>query len=345
MPTKHNNKSSMPQEKKLLIVGNASSVHTNNLKSLVGEYFSQTEILDSRNFSLHSPFKLLKSILNAKKALKQFAPSFIILYQIDVAAFFLSVLNRKIPSLVVGIGSDVLTVADKSYFNRFLVRYVIKKGKYFNAGSIAIKEKMQQLANRPIEVTFANLGTDDILSAKKQNIIFSNRLHKDLYNIDKIINAFALFLRNSEYKDWKLVIAATGKENEYLKQAQELGIKDNVECVGWLDKQKNAYYYSISKIWVSLAQSDSISISLLEAMSAGCLPVCYDVPALKGFLSNNQNSVIVNNFDEYFFERALTMIDENIIAQNRRQAREFSDKDANRQRFYAIFNKELMTKD
>ena len=331
----------MTEEKKLLITGNASSVHTVNLKSLIGGYFSEIKILDNKNFSVRSPFKLLKSVINTKILLKSFSPSFIILYQIDIAAFVVTLLKGNVPSLVVGIGSDVLTVADKSVFNRFLVKHVIKKGNYFNAGSIAIKEKMQALANRPIDITLANLGTEDILPQVKQNIIFSNRLHKDLYNTDKIIPAFAKFVKNDKYKDWKLIIAATGKENEFLQQADDLHIKDNIECVGWLDKQHNAYYYSISKIWVSLPKSDSVSISLLEAMSACCLPICYDVPALKGFLVNNKNAVIINDFNENFFEHAVMLINDDIIRKNRKQARDFSDKELNRRRFYAIFDKEF----
>ena len=76
-------------------------------------------------------------------------------------------------------------------------------------------------------------------------------------------------------------------------------------------------------------------------MSAGCLPICYDVPALKGFLVNNKNAVIINDFNENFFERAVMLINDDIIRKNRKQARDFSDKELNRSCFYAIFDKEF----
>ncbi|MBR1627555.1 MAG: glycosyltransferase [Bacteroidales bacterium] len=331
----------MTNDRKLLIVGNASSILTEKLKSLVGDYFRETRILDNRNFSVHKPFMLLKSVLKARKVLKNYAPSFIILYQIDIAAFFLSFINRKVPVLAVGIGSDVLIMPNKSRLNKFLVTYVLNHCQYFNAGSIAVKERIQQLSNRPVEVTIANLGVEDILPAKKQNIIFSNRLHKDLYNIDRIVNAFARFVKDGKRKDWKLVVAATGKEEELKNRCEILGINDSVDFVGWLNHEQNAYYYSISRIWVSLPASDSISLSLLEAMSAGCIPVCYDVPALKGFLFDNRSAVIVNDFNENFFERALLLDNKDILANNRRKARNFADIDLNRKRFYSIFDKEF----
>ena len=325
--------------KKLLIVANSTSILTNKLVSLIGNYFQDIEIVDNRTFSIHSPIKLFKSIVRAKKTLRAFAPSFIILYQIDVAAFFVAMLNKNTPMLAVGIGSDILTIPNKSFLNRFLVSWVLKRCKYFNAGSVAIKEKMQSLSKKPIDVFIANLGTDDILPKEKQNIIFSNRLHKDLYNIDKVISAFARFVRSDTRKDWTLIIAATGKEDEFARQVKDLGLEDNVKFVGWLDKEQNAYYYSISKIWVSLPSSDSISLSLLEAMSAGCIPVCYDVEALEGFLYNNKNAVIVKDWNENFFERALLLDKNDIIVSNRNQARKFADKDVNREKFYTIFNK------
>lgn len=326
---------------RLLIVANSQSIHTKNLKTLVEGYFSDTIIVDSRQFSLFSPLKLLKSALKTKKIIHSYQPSFIILYQIDVASWVVSLIKKRIPTLVVGIGSDILTIADKSFLHKMLVRGVIRRGNYFNAGSIAIKNKMQRLANRPIDVVIANLGVDDITPKPKQDIIFSNRLHKNLYNIDKIIAAFKLFIANPIRKDWLLIIASTGNEDKLRSQVKELKIENNVKFVGWLDKKTNDYYYSISKIWISLPQSDSISISLLEAMSAECFPICFDVPALKGFLEDKINAILINNFENNFIERAFELDMQQIVKKNRLIARKFADKNLNKQRFYNIFNQAL----
>ncbi len=326
--------------KKLLIVGNISSIHTNNLLALIGGYFSKSLVLDSRPFSLRNPLGLIKEVFRARKGIKHFRPSIIVLYQIDVAAFFITLIKGRIPTLVIGIGSDVLVVPKKSKLNYLLVKFVINHGKYFNAGSKEIQQKMLSFASHPIDIMIANLGTEDILPTKKENIIFSNRLHKSLYHIDKIIDAFALFLEENK-GDWLLVIAANGNEEEYTKQIKQLGIEKNVRLVGWLNKEQNAYYYSISKIWVSMAESDSISISLLEAMSSKCIPVCYDVPALKGFLINNQNAVIVQDTKENYFLRALKLDNDEILTTNRKIARNFADKDINRRKFYSLFDKEF----
>lgn len=324
--------------KKLLIVGNISSIHTNNLLALVGGYFSKSEILDSRPFSLHRPISLIKEIFRARKLIKHFRPSIIILYQIDIAAFFVTLIKGKIPTLVVGIGSDVLVMPKKSKMNYFLAKFVINKGSYFNAGSKEIAQRMTTISSKNIDILLANLGTDDILPKTKENIIFSNRLHKNLYHIDNIIDAFALFLRDGKHNDWLLVIAANGNEEEYKEQIHRLGIEKNVRLVGWLNKEQNAHYYSISKIWVSMAESDSISISLLEAMSSKCIPICYDVPALNGFLTNDKDAVIVKDMTENYFLRALSLDNDEILSANRQKARNFADKETNRQRFYSLFD-------
>ncbi len=326
--------------KKLLIVGNKQSVHTNNLLKLVGGYFDEANVLDSQNFTVRKPLKLFGALVYAKNVLQQ-KPSFIILYQIDVAAFFVSLINRKfkIPTLVVGIGSDVLVIAKKNILHRKMAQYVMNHGKYFNAGSYAIERQMRLLSKKNIDILIANLGTEDIKPLKKQDIIFSNRLNKPIYNLDKVLEAFKEFVSNKERLSWQLVIATYPDDSDLRLKAKELAIEDKVVFVGWLDKQKNDYYYGISKLWISLAQSDSISISLLEAMSAQCIPIIYNVEAIEGFLDEN-SVVIVKQFEGNFIEKALHL-DENTTKKNRILARDFSDKQNNQQKFYSIFDKEF----
>lgn len=327
--------------KKLLIVGNKQSVHTNNLLQLVGDYFDKASILDSQPFSLKKPMQLMIAVIKAIKVLKE-KPSFIILYQIDVAAFFISVLNLKykIPTMVVGIGSDVLVVAKKNILHKKMAQYVINHGNYFNAGSFAIQRQMKLLSKKNIDILIANLGTEDIKPLKKQNIIFSNRLNKPIYNLDKVLIAFKEFVSNEQRNSWLLVLATSPDDKDLQLKAKELGIEDKVRFVGWLDKQKNAYYYGISKLWISLAQSDSISISLLEAMSAECIPIIYKVEAIEGFL-DEQSAVIVKELEGNFIEQALHLNDD-VTYKNRVLARNFSDKQINKTRFYSIFDKALL---
>ena len=55
--------------------------------------------------------------------------------------------------------------------------------------------------------------------------------------------------------DWKLIIGAVGEETERLKHlVNTLNLAPKVKFVGWLDKERNFYYYSIAKFWYQYHQ-------------------------------------------------------------------------------------------
>ena len=60
---------------------------------------------------------------------------------------------------------------------------------------------------------------------------------------------------------------------------EKLEIAERVEFVGWLNKNENYAYYNGGKVFISIPRSDATGISLMEAMSGGCLPVVSNLPA------------------------------------------------------------------
>src|SRR5690606_24274869 len=131
----------------------------------------------------------------------------------------------------------------------------------------------------PVVIANFGIGFDPPETIKKEKIIYSNRLHKSLYRISEIIDAFRKFKSNSDDPEWKLVIAATGELTDSLKQQVAEQNCDDIEFVGWVDAKTNAEWYSRATYWVSIPESDATSISLLEAMACGCIPILSDLPA------------------------------------------------------------------
>ena len=69
-------------------------------------------------------------------------------------------------------------------------------------------------------------------------------------------------------------------------------LESNVEFVGWLNSNENRDWYSKSKIYISIPESDGTSVSLLEAMSAGCIPIVSDLPVSYEWVKDTFNGVI-----------------------------------------------------
>lgn len=343
------------KDKKLLIIGGGRSIHTFNLILLIKDYFSDVLLItDFMNddyadikqvkaeFSFSNPLNLIRLTLKIRKTIKAYRPDFIILNQVDTASFCALLANNTIPNLVVALGSDVLLTPNKGKLYMFLTKYILRNGKYFTTGARYAAKVMNELAGKDLDVMVANTGFEpEVFPSEKQNIVYSNRLHKPLYRISSIVEAFSRFIENPERRDWKLVIGATGDEDNLRNIARRLNIEDKVEFIGWVNKEINNHYYCISKIWVSIPESDNTPISLMEAMAAGCIPVMSDLIANKEWVEDGVNGVIASDLDTNYIERALDLDYNRLVEFNTSLMQREGTKDANRRKFYSIFDKEF----
>jgi len=343
------------ENKKLLVVG-GGVIHAYNIIELIKGYFDDifliTDVKDDKfndinhevlNFSFSNPLNPVILPFKINKIIKDYKPDFIVIIQVDTAAFSTIIANKKkIPTLVIAFGSDVLIIPDKGFLYKQMAKFVLKRGKYFNTGAKYAVDKMNEIAGKDLDVVVANSGFEPgCKPMPKENIVYSNRLHKPLYRIPQIIEAFARFVANKEREDWKLVIGATGDEENLKQKAKELGIEDKVEFIGWVEKEDNNYYYSISKIWISIPESDCTPISLMEAMAAGCIPIMSDLDANKEWVEEGKNGIIVSDYNCNYIERALSLDYDYLLDYNLKLMEKEGTKEANRKKFYSIFDKEF----
>lgn len=319
----------------MLIVGNPKSIHTIRLSRFFEENYQVNLIDEGIDFSFRNFFSALRQ---TKSILSKLSPDVLVLYQLNLTAFVATLANRKkkIPTFAIGIGSDILTMPKKGWAYKAMLKYILKHSQAYNAGSPYLLEQMQKYCPKPSEILLANLGINPMQPIEKEKIVFSNRLHSPLYRIDEVIKAFANFVSKPEFEDWRLVVAATGKEKEFQQLSQSLGIEDKVKFVGWLSQKENAEYYAKSKIYISLPKSDSFPISLLEAMSGECLCIISDLPAYKGIMKQGENCLIVSDLEiekADYIERVLELDSQNILQKNKTFADSYADIEKNKENF------------
>lgn len=342
--------------KKLLLFG-SNSIHTYNYFQIIKDFFDDILLVTDKpagicesipklvvNYSFRYPLNILNIISTTRKIIDDYQPSIIHLHQIDTRAFcaLKALQKRDIPVVVTAWGSDVLINPNRNWVLRKMVRYILENGTYFTADSRCVSSEMRKLTKKELNITIANFGVDvEMNDCEKENIIFSNRLHEPLYRIDKIVYAFKRFVEN--HPDWKLVIAAEGSETPKLKKlVQSLNLNDSISFVGWLDKSQNAHYYSISKYWISIPESDGVSISLLEAMSMNCIPIVSALPAKYEWILHNINGFLVDDIDSDFISEAMNIPKELAIAVNKRIIAEKATKSINKEKFISLYRKLLM---
>ena len=63
------------------------------------------------------------------------------------------------------------------------------------------------------------------------------------------------------------------------RQVAAAGLAHRVRFIGRVDAATQAGWYARARWYVSLPKSDSVSVSVLEALAHGCIPLLSDLPA------------------------------------------------------------------
>jgi len=343
--------------KKILLIG-PNSIHVYNYISLIKPYFEEIVfIADQKNsrfnyqditlhyasFSVRKPLAFVKSIFFIRKIIAQFKPDIIHTHQLTTHAYQTILANKKtkIPMVFTAWGSDVLLLPHMGFIYKKMNEYILNNARWFTADANYMAEVMQNVAGKKLNILIANFGIDNIAPnhIEKQNIIYSNRQLTKLYRIDKIIEAFARFVNKRPLEQWKLIVGAEGDEkNKLIDLSNQLNISKLIDFTGWLEKEKNLYYYSISKYYVSVPQSDGTSISLLEAMAHGCLPILSNLPANKQWVQHNVNGYIVEDLNSNFIEEATKINFKEACQLNKHIIENDGTKEANSKKFMQFYH-------
>ncbi|AXK38481.1 glycosyltransferase family 4 protein [Crenobacter cavernae] len=209
---------------------------------------------------------------------------------------FRALKNRAIPSVLTAWGSDVLLLPKQNALMRRMVSANLAAASALTADSFHLAAQMRELAPNASSIDIVYFGIDALPvepAPGRPKKVLSCRLHKSLYRIDKIIAAWAAIEAQPQFKDWQLTIAASGPETDALRaQAARLKLR-RVDFAGFVSPQKLAELYAESRVFVSVPESDATSVSLLEAMGHGCLPLLSNLPANGEWVLDGVNGRIV----------------------------------------------------
>ncbi len=126
---------------------------------------------------------------------------------------------------------------------------------------------------------------------EKELSVISTRNHLPLYRLKDLFEA-ALRL-GERITDFKLTIAGQGSQSEELKEfCSTRGLGDRVTFTGRMEPERLARLLGQHRIYVSTSPAEGSSVSLLEAMACGCLPVVTDIPANREWITHESNGLL-----------------------------------------------------
>lgn len=245
-------------------------------------------------------YSVLKYIYTIKLLIRKIKPDIINAHYITsygcVAVISAWLAGYKGKMVLSAWGSDILVTPWKNKLYYILTKILLNKANIVTSDSQYMSNMIKKINDDTNVLTFP-FGVDKMpkieFDDKNEKIFFSNRALEKNYNIDKVIEMF--YQLNMKDNNRKLIIAHDGTQREYLKKlVGSLGLTDSVVFIGYIDAKEQANCYKKCRYYISLPTSDSTSVSLLEAMSYGCVPIVSDIPANREWVVDGDNGIIYN---------------------------------------------------
>ena len=173
---------------------------------------------------------------------------------------------------------DAFVMLSRNYFSEFA------KDNKINDFS-----KFYAIAN-PYEFTYKDLYPVH----KEKVMLVVARLNNQQKRIDRTLRFWKNF--HKEGDGWKLVIVGDGPDKGMLiSLSKDLGLKD---CFFKGHSSHPGTEYRRSMIFLMTSDSEGFGMTLVEAMSAGCVPIAMDCfSALPDVVTNRENGMIVPKND------------------------------------------------
>jgi len=235
----------------------------------------------------------------------------------------LALLARRlgVPGRIAGSawGSDILVTPAQSVPKKWLTRRVLRACDLTTSDSKHMADRMRELGAREVMIfPFGLEALPPAPPAKDDALFFANRGLEPIYAPDRVLDVFASVAAG--WPEARLVVANDGSLRERLQaRVRDEGLAERVQFTGRLDAQTQAQWYARARWYLSLPRSDSVSVSVLEAMAHGCIPVLSNLPANRELVDPGRNGVVLSAAERLRAEQLQTLLPQaqRIAAENR----------------------------
>ena len=304
--------------KKYLIIGNAESTHILKWLQALTAYYDLYVISSKRThkgihelipsshiFDLDTPstvekpnYRLIFKYFKIRKLIREIKPDIVNAHYITSHGFLLALIKRTAMSdfflVQSSWGSDILVTPFKNSLYNWITRFTLRAADLNTCVSNRMFEIITSMSRiRCLNFSYGMMVMPENDPAEMDDFLFfSNRHLSKNYNIDKVLLYFSKIASIEETA--RLIVANDGNDRKSLNTlSKELGIEDKVEFTGMLTADEQVTYYTKSRFYISIPTSDAIAVSLMEAMSYGCIPIVSDLPSNHEMVRDGENGIIL----------------------------------------------------
>lgn len=250
---------------------------------------------------------LIRQIFRVKQMIKKINPDIIHLHSLFYPAF-LGVFIKGYPLVVTLWNGDIVWKYKWSVIRKYAVRRGLAKANLITVDSDELRQKAMRYGKYQNKTELIYMGVDTnkfqpnnkVPELRKQlgislnaPVAISNRSFNDIYNIDIIISAIPMVLKEIPSTVFLFTWHASSDKEYLYKLAERMGITKNVRFLGNLKHSELPKYYKEADIAISIPSYDTIPVSLLEAMASGCAPVISDLASPREIIKDGINGYVV----------------------------------------------------
>jgi glycosyltransferase involved in cell wall biosynthesis len=280
-----------------------------------------------------------------RRALDRFAPDLVDAHYVPNYGVLATLVNRH-PRVITAWGSDLLVAGRRDPFQRARAWAVLSSADHVlcDSGNLAAAARaLGAPADRVSEIPWGvDLSRFAPGVARQRGLLFSARMHEPVYDLPTLFAGAADVMR--ERSSVELAIAGDGTlRSELERLAARVLPAGRYRFLGRLDPQAMAGWLSRADVYLSASRSDSTSVSLLEAMAAGAVPVVSDLEGNREWIAPGDGGVLFPTGDAVALAAAVRQVLDDAAfadaarARNRRVVEARGDWNANLARVEAIY--------
>jgi glycosyltransferase involved in cell wall biosynthesis len=312
---------------KLFLLANANSVHTQRWALALAEkgvkvfLFSLPEIEEADIYQKHDievfsygfsnkmtmqngigflKIKYLQVLSTLKEKIKGFSPD--ILHAHYVSGYgTLGALSGFHPFVVSVWGSDIYDFPKKSFLHKQLIKYNLRKADKILSTSHVMAKETKKYTDKSILITPFGIDINkfrpmlvDSLFETDDIVIGTVKTLENKYGIEYLVRAFKIL--DEQYNDLplKLLIVGGGNLEYKLKElVKDLGIQEKVVFTGKVPFSKVPIYHNMLSVSVSVSNSESFGVAIIEASSCAKPVVVSNVGGLPEVVEDGVSGFVV----------------------------------------------------
>lgn len=280
-----------------------------------------------------------------ERALERFDPDLVDAHYVPNYGLLGALAGRR-PLSVTAWGSDLLVLGRQGLLQRARARFVLRRADLVMADAANLAGAARALGAAPAKVHLIPWGVDLGLftqsAERERGLMVSARMHEPVYDLETILRAVKPVLERDPCAH--LVVTGDGSLRAGLERHAAAQLPaGRWRFVGCLAPGELASLLARAEVYLSASITDSTSVSLLEAMAAGAVPVVSDIEGNREWVAEGDGARLFPCGDAaalaIALDRALGDAEWAAAARarNRRVVEERADRELNLARIETLF--------